>query len=833
MKGVTLSMYEEEEYMYDDDRRRHHTLGSHLAMAFFKFIGVIFALPAMLIGAIHFWVLFGFGRLRWHLVTLITIIELLIILPIAKAYNPLSHIVSSVSFDTGIEWAPLIISYLVICLILGVIGGYTLISVKVMQFNNNPSILFMDGWMYRFSYRTTPWELINRRMLKSSIKSGKVYGPKYAPLGVREERPRIQVEEIDDTRSSLEVNKADIVSRSYNSAMKHTIVTGETGSGKTVTMLSLMYNDILNGYPLCVVDFKKSPDVLYFLSKWAKDYGREFYYFSGGDDEIENDYYGMKATYDPFDSGEQSSRTDVIMSLRKWDQASDVYRGRTEALLTALFFALLNVDKEDAPSIPWDEGGLNQIIAALDLSNMYNLILALDKKNARTPLSNTDLKRLNELKGLYMTLREKTPDARDLKAQLDGIKLICNKLIMSSYGNWLTKNDNSPHINLLEMGMDDDGPIILFGLSQMEEEEFAKSMGAIIMSDLKRSAHMKNEMHNKNPFGVYVDEFQTVDPRDATDLLEKSRSAGMFITLASQSLEKIAEAADTNGEATLKSVLDTCGNYLFHAGAQEDSAERMAKILGQTRHVTRRVSTESDSRLMNKRFFNQRRGRTSKEVNTDWIIAPSQFQNLSAPVAENGFKAEAYFISSFEDNKDSRTKMGGQRVQMIAQREITEGVPREFEEFIEELAIYKKNKYSKSSKEIPFYDEIKPPEGDGYENILPTLEKNIPTEEVIDDWEIEEIEETSTIINDNSEVKSKQPSTQSENNKPSIDDLESFMNNNQSNKSQPKALPEKEKKLTTWEKRQLEAKEKQSITTTKNKESKIEAKDNGFKLPDL
>lgn len=1329
-----MGLFESQEDMYDDDYYRPNG-GAKIVKFFIKLIVALIGFPALLIGAIHFWALFAWGHLRVSVVAIITAFELAIVVPVILANKPIQNILTIFKFEGNTNWGSILASYIMICVIVGILGSFFMVSVKAYQFNHNPSLLFMDGWMYNFSYRDTPWELIKRKYLKAAMAEGKFYTEEGSPLGLLEEPISAQVAEIDDTKVSLQPNKTEVVARAYEDAMRHSIVTGETGSGKalhvdtviptpygfstvgalnvgdvifdengkktsiigkyqpmtedhyeitfsngetvracgdhlweviklnerskfgakqqfnlsvsalrklndlqdefitkkelielgfkkslvmdkllfsneelsyldnsykvkdvinvlnkvrksnseyneiseaieilltypndvitrkelynnevsprvmskylvkveketefkenvynirkikdlfnkehirrswinydlefskrdnltevintremlnslrnerdrlnyavtysksvdyeevelpiepylfgawlgdgisrrgsvvgvdlevkdeivargsvvgseyltqkvgykdiyewrveglfnklntlnliqkdtkagsqkdipdiyltssyeqrlalisglidtdgsvsnegtasigltnenvvrkahiivkslgwnvspihekenysrhsdgsrtkgknsftfsftpkelvanvlrkkerienrlsktltqevrkdrhyivdikeikdnkedyfcftvdspshlflctesfipthnTVTMLSLIYNDIQNGFPVCVVDFKKSPDVLYFLSKWAKDFGREFYYFSGGDSTDKgNPFYGEKATYDPFTSGEQSSRSDVILSLRQWDTASDVYRSRTESLLNALFFALLNVDRKEVPNIPWDEGGLNQIIAAMELPVMFDLIKAMDNKAQAGTLSKTDLRRISTLKEIYNSLREKTPAGKGLKEQLDGIKLICNKLIMSSYGSWLSKGMSQEHIDLLKIATSDEGPIVLFGLSPLEEEEFAKSIGSIIMSDLKRAAHTKNEMHNQIPFGVYIDEFQTIDPADVTDLLEKGRSAKFFCTIASQSLEQVVVSSLNNGEATLKAVLDTCGNYIFHSGAKQDSAERMAKILGETRHIVRRASTKANTKIFSGSFFNQRQGIVNKEITSDWIIAPSKFQNLSSPNKKNGYKSEAYVITKVGD-EDTATTFGAQRIQVIAQKEITAGMPTEFKDFIGRSAIERHKRQTgedisgfagikfAEADELSAIEDRRNSDMDEVANLVTHKRSPLPIidEPEEDDWEIEEInsETDDTIIPDEIPVKSierSEPQTKA-------------VSSNTKNKEK---LPEFERKrpMTSFER--MQEFEKNKKKTPKKKEEVIQ-----------
>ncbi len=814
-----MSLFESQEEMYDRDRQPHRK--SKLGPFFLKLFIGMFTLPAMAIGGIQFWALFGYGKLRLSVVTFITFIELIFIIPIINSFHPLRTILSFLTLSGKPLFSDLVFAYFLICIILGVLGALVLIAIKVYQFKTNPSLLVMDGWAYMFTYRKTPLELLRRKLLKKDMEEGKCYNAVEAPLGILEEAILYQGEEIDDSKSSLTALKADIVSRTYAEAKKHTLVTGATGSGKTVALLSLIYNDIINGYPVCVVDFKKSSDVLYFLSKWAKDMDRDFYYFANGNnDDLGNDFYYQKATYDPFSSGEQSSRSDVILSLREWDTASDVYKGRTESLLNALFFALLTVEKEDVPRIPWNEGGLNQIISAMDITVMLDLIIALRKKEAQGLLDKTDLKRLETFNEIYTSLSTKTPEGKGLREQLDGIRLICNKLIMSSYGNWLSKGMSKLHIDLLKIATAKNGPIVLFSLSGMEEPEFAKALGSIISSDLKRTVNIKNEMGDKNNFGIYIDEFQTLDPNDVTDLLEKARSANAFCTLATQSLEKISAASPINGEATLRSILDTCGNYLFHSGAKEDSGERMAKILGKTKHIRRRVSTKANANLFTQNILAQRQGVVNKEIEEDWIIPPSKFQNLSVPTVENKYKSEAYFITNFAKGGGSnKTVFGAQKIQVIAQKELTLGVSSDFAMFMKDSTADKHLKQTGEDirqfmgQNTTSKEELIEDDSDFDE----LFDKKVPVgiiedQSIIEDWSIEEMIEDAGLIDDDGAIVEVKPTTTP---KKEVNTIE-------------KTSQQRKRPLTSFEKMKLEQNKKTSAKV------KIESEtESGFKLPDL
>lgn len=668
--------------MYDNEYRDRpgSGIGGVILGWFLKILSLIIGLPAVLIGTLHFTALFMKGRQRLSVIAPFTVIELLILFPIAIHSNFSEAFKNLVSGHfTGFIW-----SYVAWCAIIGIIGSFLLVCIKAFQFRTNPATLAMDGWLYNFKYRDTPWVKFKQKYLQSELADGKAYDAKGAPVGLLEQPISKRTKEIDDNKESLRTYEPQVVYRSYKDAVKQTIVTGQTGSGKSVALLSLVYNDILNGIPLCYVDFKKSGDVLYFLSKWAKEHNREFYYFTNGEGD-ENEFYGQQATYDPLSTGDQTSRADFILNLREWDASADVYKQRTQEILQGVLYALQEVPHEEAPEIDWDSGNLKQLISALDLKNMYNLVNYLSKQYSAGKLDTTEQLRVSNFMSNYKEMTDKgSSEGKALREQLSGIRTVCNKLIMSSYGKWLLEGSSSKHINLLNIARDENAPIVLFAFSAQEEPDFAKAMGQVIMSDLNRVSAAKTGMNDKNYFGVYVDEFQTLNPKFIADLLAKARSAGFFITIASQSLEQISAAATENPDAILQSILDVCGNYLFLKGAKQDSAERMSKIMGQTKHIIRHVSAKTNTSLFNLNIFNNRNALVQKAVEDDWVISPSEFQSLQDAGATGGKYSEAYFISTSVDPRTGKKENAAQKVRIIAQKDILVGPSDEFLEFIKE-----------------------------------------------------------------------------------------------------------------------------------------------------
>lgn len=502
----------------------------------------------------------------------------------------------------------------------------------------------------------------------------------------------------------------------------------------TVTMLSLVQNDILAGHPICLIDFKKSPDLIYFLSKWAKENGREFYHFvSGKPGTYKNPNKDNQATYDPLSTGGATSKADMILNLRSWDSASEVFKKRTQDVLQSLFFLLERTPKELVPGIEWNNGGLAQFVSALDLDNFRKMIEVMSKDMTAKRLSEGDIRRYNTLVELYKELSAKTKS--DLKAQITELLSIARTLIVSNYGDWLATGASDYHIDLMEIATSQDAPVVLFSFNQQEEPEFAKYIGSIVMSDLSRVSALKNAKGDTTKFGVYIDEFQTLDPRTVKDNLEKARSSKMYITLSLQSIDQIVSSVETgDGTAMANAIIDTCSNFIFHDGSGYDTAEKMSKIIGKSNMYVYRTASKTRPGMIS-RLMTVDNATVSKDIQEDWLVPPSEFQSLESPTDTNGYKATAYVVNKASD--DSRFKRSGgalaRKIHVVVAEETARGIPPEFKKaiYVEQGSQKGLNSFAQIQREVNH-------------DYTPNLEDG--------DWAIEDIEEMEELTEENNEI---------------------------------------------------------------------------------
>ena len=568
-----------------------------------------------------------------------------------------------------------------------------------MQLKLYPELKVTKGWAYNFKYKPSPWDIYKRKHIINQCKTGGFDSVEAASLGILDAPVELS--------KGKQYESVEPVLSYYEEANKSRLITGATGSGKTITMLNLIRNDILAGYPVCFIDFKKAPDIAYHLSKMAKENGRKFYHFkSGAVGSYKNPFCYEQASYDPLETGDYQAKADTVLNIREWDGASEVYKTRTQNILQAVFYILTKVNKAELPNMPWGQGYFVLLLEALKIDNLYSMILWLKKdlhyrENNNEFISHAEKQRLNAIEEFYNDLYNKTKSP--LREQVDGLSIICRTFIMSGYSDWLLRGQTPNHINLEEIAKDDSGhpPIVLFQFSENEEPEFAKYMGTMVVNDLTRVSQIKNNSAQKDlPFGVYMDEFQTLDVRKVAGLTEKARSAKFFTTLSLQTTNQIVSRTSNNAEATLNALMDTINTFIVHNGMTESSAQFLSQIIGKTTKIKARTSGKRNSGMISSNWENSRESVVSTGEEEVYKLPPYSFQELSAPSQSNGYKTQAYYITKATSQpsiqkilkKEDAELVIARKVLLIPNDSILEPVPDEFARNISNTIPYRKVK---------------------------------------------------------------------------------------------------------------------------------------------
>lgn len=433
-----------------------------------------------------------------------------------------------------------------------------------------------------------------------------------------------------------------------------------TPTHNTITMQSLIYSDIEVGKTVVVIDFKRSPKFASKLAAWAEDYGRGFYHFVNGDvEDYDIPRSPGQCAYDPLGSGTPTSKADMVLGMREYDTSAAVYKTAMQQLLQVVFNMLKFADKSKAPSIDWKHGGIFQLASVLSGNGLNELAAANavevppgtskytyhsdgagDINGAKKIWVNSPMAK--QASELVEALRSKGPltQARDeLQGQI-------RTIIASEYGRWMRTGDvpGAREIDLFKL-TEQGGNVILFSLNSDSEPEFAQYVGAMIFSDLTNISALRRNAGSDNQVNIYVDEFQAVPPSAVTSLLEKSRESKMAMTIAQQSFDQVVASAEKAGEAYLNSILDTCSNFIAHAGATEKSATRLSEILGKEFVTVYQKTNESDSSFLSTNWARNQSSRVAAREEERWRFAPIEFMSLSSPDPANGFKSSAVFVT--------------------------------------------------------------------------------------------------------------------------------------------------------------------------------------------
>lgn len=611
-------------------------------------VGLIL-LPSIVIGYLLFFILFRTLHYKNSFNIPVIIIPSIIILSIVFIFIP-----------DSLVW-----KYIYITLIVGPIIGIILCITQSIKLKKHPEIKLQIGPYYNFKYNENIFDRLRRNKLKEELSEGELNSSEAIPLGMLVEPVELQ--------NNKQYDSIEPVYMYYDDAYKGTFVSGTVGSGKSVTLLQMMENTAQVGYPLIVIDFKKGQNISYHLSRMAKKYNRKFYHFVNGTSTGELAQY--QSSYDPLAAKE--GQTDLILGMRTWDAASEVYKNRQISLLQTIFFLLNNLDEKDVPNFPWNEGGISQFVAALQIPNLFDLIQAYARKIDKTnPDRNMELK-LQSLQEVYNDL---IAPKSILKEQLDGLSVTMKNLTMSSYSNSLYKGSHGEnHIDLSKMCMDEDGPIILFQFSPNAEPEFAKYMGSIIVSDIKRAFGHKEVLDNKLPCGIFMDEFQTIDIDLIADIVAKVRSAKGFPVLSSQSILQLAANADSNASYKIDAFVEVINNFIVHNGASDNEAERFSKILGKTSKVSYKITEDNSSGL-----FKKNKQMINKSESLEYRLEPNKLQKIAAPTEANNYRAECYLIQK-STNESQFAKLGygiARKVFLIPNKDVLSKVPESFKKSV-------------------------------------------------------------------------------------------------------------------------------------------------------
>lgn len=577
-----------------------------------------------------------------------------------------------------------------------------LVGKDCWQLSRVPGYKRVSGWTEDFEFRPTFLQERKREKLVDACVNGEAYSEEGAPLGVIDEVVKV---------GRKEITKPSIVYKYYDESYVPTLLTGTPGSGKSVSMLNQVTNDVKAGHPVVFIDCKNAIDVVYTLSRLAKENNREFYHFAPGrQEDYNNPLNNFKCTYDPFATGSSTYKSETLVNLSRYDASADVYKQRTKTVLQSITYLLSIVNHEQVPQIQWDRGGIYQVYSALKPENLKALINSLQDKALNDNGIRENLTRAEEL---YNALT-KARDDSGLAQQAIGARTLLNGLLMSTYGEWLVNKDKNKSIDLFKLIQDDKAPIILFSLSSLEDVDVARTIGTIILGNIAQVSSYRSSMGVKNPVNLYIDEAQNLRIDYITSLLSQIRSSNIHIMLSMQTLEQVMK--EGYPEAEIDSLIQNAGNLIVHQGSSTNTATRFSEISGKEMSKSYSVSSKVINNIWDLHWEDKvdKRDLRGDDVEV-YRYSPSIFQNLEKPIPPD-YRSTAYYITKSCSDPQFYGKNMARRYLSLAPSEITDGVPEDFQRIYNtgrtnrtDIPIRKYEK-TKTLKEVEKSEEVKIPQ---------------------------------------------------------------------------------------------------------------------------
>lgn len=333
----------------------------------------------------------------------------------------------------------------------------------------------------------------------------------------------------------------NMVELTDKTANQHTLVLGTTGSGKTVTVCNVVESATDRGLPLIYIDGKGDYDLAKRVAAYGKSNGRDVSVFA---------MHGDSIAYNPLASGGFTSKKDRIIELRDWTE--EHYKKLAEGYLQSVFKVM------DRCGIPC---------------------------NMATLANHLDLKRL---KALVRENQSSIPDAQDLMDELnyqdqasksiESLVAEIRNFTSSEIGELFRIREDEPVLTLTDI-IENKG-IAYFCLPALEFPSMSRTLGKLIINDLKATVAQQLTQGNRQKLFVVFDEFSVFAGEQVLNVINMGRSAGIHAILSTQSLSDIAAGRKDNADHFINQVVGNCNNFIMHRQNSAEDAERLAAIIG-------------------------------------------------------------------------------------------------------------------------------------------------------------------------------------------------------------------------------------------------------------
>lgn len=400
--------------------------------------------------------------------------------------------------------------------------------------------------------------------------------------------------------------------------MRHLAIIGQSGVGKTVLGMNLLWQQTARGGGWLFIDAKLDKDVRDQLAYMTRIFGREdeFYVMNVDDPDNSN-------TYNPLlngDPDEIASRLLNLLPSSDNNPGSDFYKQQANYALTVLVGALQAAGKR---------------YTFMDLAIMLQSAAAIGKVETLVPL---DSQAFMVLQVFLDTFKKKDKngiqvDTEKLKNILGGMSGRIAQFAQGKFGKVF--NTTTPEIDLTDIVQNNKMCYVM--LPTMGKDTAALNLGKMVLSDL-RTAVAKMQGLTKSqrpnpPFICFADEMGSYVMPGISRVFEQARSAGVMMIPAFQTFANLASVSPEFEEMIIGNTWTKC---FFKLGSV-DSATKAADLIGQEKKFQYSVSSS------------QSESASAQSLR----VTPESSQSESGGIGESWRQMEEYRISP-----DKLTRMG-------------------------------------------------------------------------------------------------------------------------------------------------------------------------------
>jgi len=401
-------------------------------------------------------------------------------------------------------------------------------------------------------------------------------------------------------------------------AMRHLAIIGQSGVGKTVLGMNLLWQQTARGGGWLFIDAKLDKDTRDQLAYMTRVFGREdeFYVMNVDDPDNSN-------TYNPLlngDPDEIASRLLNLLPSSDNNPGSDFYKQSANYALTVLIGALQEAKKR---------------YTFMDLAIMLQSAAAIGKVETLVPL---DSQAFMVLQVFLDTFKKKDKsgvqvDTDKLKQILGGMSGRIAQFAQGKFGKVF--NTTAPEIDLTDIVRNNKMCYVM--LPTMGKDAAALNLGKMVLSDLrtavaKMQGLTKSERPNP-PFICFADEMGSYVMPGISRVFEQARSAGVMMIPAFQTFANLASVSPEFEEMIIGNTWTKC---FFKLGSV-DSATKAADLIGQRKNYMHSVSAS----------------RSESASAQSLRVTPESSQSESGGIGESWRQAEEYRISP-----DKLTRLG-------------------------------------------------------------------------------------------------------------------------------------------------------------------------------